>query len=74
MHGGDGRDGGDAQGVAVAAPHGHPLVEHGPLGRLQLGGAEEFGDLAASLAVARAWRARSTRLSSDLVVMRSPPR
>ncbi|GGU13054.1 hypothetical protein [Streptomyces lateritius] len=41
-----GRDGGDAQGVALAAPYGHPLVERRPLGRLQFGGAEEVGDLA----------------------------
>ncbi|MFE2943376.1 hypothetical protein ACFXKG_30635 [Streptomyces sp. NPDC059255] len=60
--------------VALAAPHGHHLVEHGTLGRLQLGGAEEFSDLAASRAAARAWRARSTPLSSDSVVMRSPSR
>ncbi|MCD9146027.1 hypothetical protein [Streptomyces albireticuli] len=29
-----GRDRGDAQGVPLAAPHDHPLVEHGPLGGL----------------------------------------
>ncbi|MFE2144216.1 hypothetical protein ACFXA3_21175 [Streptomyces sp. NPDC059456] len=29
--------GGDVQGVALASPHGHTLVEHGPLGGLQLG-------------------------------------
>jgi hypothetical protein len=41
-----GQDGGDAQGVALAAPYGHPLVERRPLGGLQLGGAEEVGNLA----------------------------
>ncbi|WP_037676705.1 hypothetical protein [Streptomyces griseus] len=40
------RDGADTQGVAPAAPYGHPVVERGPLGGLQLGGAEEVGDLA----------------------------
>ena len=39
-------DGGDAQGVALAAPYGHAVVERGPLGGVQLGGAEEVGDLA----------------------------
>ncbi|WP_432066581.1 hypothetical protein [Streptomyces sp. C10-9-1] len=38
--------GADAQAVALAAAYGHPLVERGPLGGLQLGGAEEAGDLA----------------------------
>lgn len=32
----EGGGGGDAQGVALAAPHGHPLVERHPLGGLQL--------------------------------------
>ncbi|MFE3412075.1 hypothetical protein ACFXMT_28305 [Streptomyces mirabilis] len=36
----------DAQGVALAAPYGHPLVERGPLGGLQVGRAEEVRDLA----------------------------
>lgn len=39
-------DGADAQGVALAAPYGHPLVERGPLDGLQLGGAEVVGDRA----------------------------
>ncbi|MGW0302441.1 hypothetical protein ACWDYK_37995 [Streptomyces anthocyanicus] len=34
------------RGVALATPHGYPLAEHGSLGGLQLGGAEEVGDLA----------------------------
>ncbi|MYQ40714.1 MULTISPECIES: hypothetical protein [unclassified Streptomyces] len=38
--------GGDAQGVALAAPRDHPLVERGPLGGVQFGGAEEVDDLA----------------------------
>ncbi|MFE1234011.1 hypothetical protein [Streptomyces sp. NPDC058745] len=42
----DGWCGGDAQGVALAAPYGHALVERGPLGIVQLCGAEEVGDLA----------------------------
>ncbi|MFJ8097470.1 hypothetical protein [Streptomyces griseofuscus] len=42
MHGGNGAN---AQGVALAAPYGRPLVERGPLGGLQLGGAEVVGDL-----------------------------
>ncbi|MEW2498682.1 hypothetical protein AB0942_34950 [Streptomyces nodosus] len=41
-----GRDGADAQGVALAAPYGRPLVERGALGGVQLGGAEVVGDLA----------------------------
>ncbi|MFE3018267.1 hypothetical protein [Streptomyces sp. NPDC059256] len=41
-----GRDGADAQGVALAAPYGRPLVERGALGGLQLGGAEVVRDLA----------------------------
>ncbi|QUH02859.1 hypothetical protein HUO13_20415 [Saccharopolyspora erythraea] len=41
-----GRDGGDAQGVALAAPNGRPLAERGPLCGLQVGGTEEVGDLA----------------------------
>jgi hypothetical protein len=40
------RRGADPQGVALAAPYGHALVERGPLGGLQLGGAEEVRDLA----------------------------
>lgn len=43
VHGGDGAD---AQGVALAAPYGHPLVERGPLGGVQFGSAEEVRDLA----------------------------
>ncbi|MFD4947096.1 hypothetical protein ACFVYE_38605 [Streptomyces sp. NPDC058239] len=43
VHGGGGVD---AQGVALAAPYGHPVVERGPLGGLQVGRAEEVGDLA----------------------------
>ncbi|MFI9834513.1 hypothetical protein ACIHIX_43295 [Streptomyces sp. NPDC051913] len=43
VHSGDGRH---AQGVALAASYGHPLVERGPIGGLQLGGAEVVGDLA----------------------------
>lgn len=39
------RLGADPQGVALAAPYGHALVERGPLGGLQLGGAEEVRDL-----------------------------
>ncbi|WP_189307499.1 hypothetical protein [Streptomyces cinerochromogenes] len=41
-----GRNGGDAQGVALAAPYGRPLVERDPLGGLEFGGGEEVGDLA----------------------------
>ncbi|MFF9127797.1 hypothetical protein ACF09J_31805 [Streptomyces sp. NPDC014889] len=36
----------DAQCVALAASYGHALVERGPFGGLQAGGAEEVGDLA----------------------------
>jgi hypothetical protein len=43
VHGGDGAD---AQGVALAAPYGRPLVERGPFGGLPLDGAEVVGDLA----------------------------
>lgn len=39
-------DGGHAQGVALTAPYGHPLVERGPLGGLRLGAAEAVGGLA----------------------------
>ncbi|MEU9759003.1 hypothetical protein [Streptomyces sp. NPDC047985] len=39
-------DGGDVQGVALATPCGHTLVERGPLDGLQLGRAEEVRDLA----------------------------
>jgi hypothetical protein len=46
VHGGDGAD---AQGVALATPYGHPLVERGPLGGVQSGGAEEVGDGAQSV-------------------------
>ncbi|WP_405846195.1 hypothetical protein OG211_00340 [Streptomyces niveus] len=42
----DGRGGADAQGVALAAPYGDPLVERGPLGGFQVGRVEEVGDLA----------------------------
>ncbi|MDH6630433.1 hypothetical protein M2271_008293 [Streptomyces sp. LBL] len=38
-------DGGHAQGVALAAPYGRPLVERGALDGLQLGGAEKVGAL-----------------------------
>ncbi|MEU6104921.1 hypothetical protein [Streptomyces flaveolus] len=38
--------GGDAQGVALAASHGCPLVERGPLGGLQISRVEEVSDLA----------------------------
>ncbi|WP_176742732.1 hypothetical protein [Streptomyces agglomeratus] len=41
-----GEDGTDAQGVSLAAPYGHPLVERGALSGLQVGRAEEVGDLA----------------------------
>ncbi|MFF7799174.1 hypothetical protein [Streptomyces olivaceus] len=41
-----GGGGGDAQGVALAAPYGRPLIERSPLDIVQLGGAEEVGDLA----------------------------
>ncbi|MGW6795224.1 hypothetical protein [Streptomyces chartreusis] len=34
------------RGVALAAPYGHPLVERGVLGGLQVRRAEEVGDLA----------------------------
>ncbi|MFJ5725518.1 hypothetical protein [Streptomyces sp. NPDC093149] len=38
--------GGGAQRPALAAPYGHALVERGPFGGLQVGSAEEVGDLA----------------------------
>lgn len=41
-----GGGGAHAQGVALAAPYGHAVVEGGPLGGLQLGRSEEVGDLA----------------------------
>ncbi|KOU24227.1 hypothetical protein ADK52_14040 [Streptomyces sp. WM6372] len=39
-------NGADAQGIALTAPYGNALVERDALGGLQLGGAEEAGDLA----------------------------
>lgn len=62
MHG---RDGADAQGVAPAAPYGHPLVERGALGGLQLGGAEEVGDLAG---MSRATGSSGAGVSSSMAV------
>ncbi|MFI6093168.1 hypothetical protein [Streptomyces sp. NPDC051218] len=38
--------GGDAKGVALAAPYGHPLFERDALNGLQFGSAEEVGDRA----------------------------
>ncbi|MEV7090740.1 hypothetical protein AB0O07_33595 [Streptomyces sp. NPDC093085] len=37
------------RGVGLAAPYGHPLVERGLLGGVQLGGAKEIGDLAGQI-------------------------
>ncbi|GHA73901.1 hypothetical protein GCM10010345_90740 [Streptomyces canarius] len=42
----DGRGDGDSQGVALAAPYGHSLVEPRPFDIVQLGAAKEVGDLA----------------------------
>ncbi|MFH9968772.1 hypothetical protein ACH4PR_47095 [Streptomyces mirabilis] len=38
--------GADVQGVALAAPYGHAVVEGGPLGGVQFGRVKEVGDLA----------------------------
>lgn len=64
MHGGDGAD---AQGVALAAPYRHALVECGPLGRLQLGGAEVVGDLARHVEGDRRLRGGRTLLGGGVV-------
>ncbi len=55
MHRGDGAD---TQGVALAAPYSHAVVERGPLGGLQLGRAEEVGDLARHVGGDRQFRRR----------------
>lgn len=57
-------DGGDAQGVALAAPYGHALVECGALGGLQLGAAEEVGDLARHVENDRQFRSRDARAAT----------
>ncbi|WP_329273640.1 hypothetical protein [Streptomyces sp. NBC_01451] len=53
--------GGAAQGVALAAPYGHALVEDGVLGGLQFGGAEEVGHLAWRVEDDRKLRGRGGR-------------
>ncbi|MFG2650380.1 hypothetical protein [Streptomyces sp. NPDC048436] len=62
-----GGDGADAQGVALAASYGHPLVECIPLGGLQLGGAEEVGDLARHVEGDRQLRRRGVLLDGGVV-------
>ncbi|WP_157434211.1 MULTISPECIES: hypothetical protein [Actinoalloteichus] len=57
----------DAHGVALAALYGRPPVERGPLGRLQLSGAEEVGDLARHVEGDRQLRARDVLLDGDVV-------
>ncbi|MFD3998959.1 hypothetical protein [Streptomyces sp. NPDC058583] len=65
MHGGDGVD---AQRVALAAPHDHPLVERGALCGLQVGGAEEAGDLARHVEGDRQFRGGGVLLDGGSVV------
>ncbi|GGZ28866.1 hypothetical protein GCM10010365_56310 [Streptomyces poonensis] len=55
----DREDGGDAQGVTLAAPYGDALVECGALGGLRFGGAEEVGDLARHVEGDRRFRGRA---------------
>jgi hypothetical protein len=64
VHGGDGAD---AQGVALAAPHGDALVERGALGGLQLGRAEEVGDLARHVEDDRQLRGRDARVAGRVL-------
>ena len=59
--------GADAQGVALAAPYGHALVEGGPLDVVQFGGAEEVGDLARHVEGDWQFRRREVLLDGDVV-------
>ncbi|GGP32672.1 hypothetical protein GCM10018980_74380 [Streptomyces capoamus] len=65
------RDRGDAQGVTLAAPHDHSLVERGPLGGLQVGGAEEAGDLAGQVEGDRRLRGRGVLLGGGVAADRT---
>lgn len=59
VHGGER---GDAQGVPLAAPYGHLLVERGPLDGLQFGAAEEVSDPARQVQGDRQLRGRDILL------------
>ncbi|MGW5973874.1 hypothetical protein [Streptomyces sp. NPDC055186] len=63
----DGEGGADAQGVALASPYGHALVERGPLGGLQLGCAEEVSDLARHVEGDRQLRDRGVRVGGGVL-------
>lgn len=57
----DRRRGGDAQGVALAAPYGYALIERGALGVVEVGRAEEVGDLARHVENDRQLRGQGVR-------------
>lgn len=59
--------GGDAQRVALAAPYRHAVAERGPLGVVQLGGAEEVGDLAGHVEGDGQFRGRGAFVDCDVL-------
>ncbi|WP_153537923.1 hypothetical protein [Streptomyces sp. RB17] len=59
--------GADPQGVALAASHGHALVERGALGGLQFGRAEEVGDPARHVEDDRHFRGRGVRVGGGVL-------
>ena len=61
------RDGSDAQGIALAASYGHPLVEHGALGGLQFCRTEEVGDLARHVEEDRQLRGRGVQVDAGVL-------
>ncbi|MEV5358646.1 hypothetical protein [Streptomyces sp. NPDC052693] len=63
------RGGGDAQGVALPAPYGRPLVERGALGWLQFGGPEVVRNLARHAEGDRQLRGRRVFLAAGVLVV-----
>jgi hypothetical protein len=59
--------GGDAQGVALAAPYDDGPVERGPLDVVQLSGTKEVGELARHIEDDRQFRGRSARVGGRSV-------
>ncbi|CAM5591545.1 hypothetical protein SALBM311S_03216 [Streptomyces alboniger] len=59
--------GGNAQGVALAAPYGHALVQRSTLGGLQVGCAEEVGDPARHVEDDRQFWGRGARVDGRVL-------
>ncbi|MGX1887080.1 hypothetical protein [Streptomyces sp. NPDC055287] len=59
--------GADAQGVALATPYGHALVERGALGGLQVGRAEEIRELARHVEEDRQLRSRDVMVDGGVL-------